>query len=60
MLLADNISNDNICLSFNWKRDSEMLFRYRNRMIECSNKGAQFLLDKFDTENLRIKNKINQ
>ena len=50
MLLAE-VSDDNICLSFNWKRDSEMLFRYRNSMIERSNRGAQFLLDKFDNEN---------
>ena len=50
MLTADTISSDNICMSLNWKRDSEMLFRYRNKMIERSNRGAQFLLDQYDNQ----------
>ena len=50
MLLA-GINPEDICVSFNWTRDSQMLFRYRNDIIEKSNKGAQFELDKFDNNN---------
>ena len=50
MLLAE-INPENICVSFNWTRDSQMLFRYRNDIIEKSDKGAQYELDKFDNNN---------
>ena len=49
MLLA-GVNSDNICVAFNWARGSEMLYRYRNKLIEKSAKGAQFVLDQYDNE----------
>ena len=50
MLLA-GISADNICIALNWVRGSEMLYRYRNSLIEKSTMGAQYELDQFDAKN---------
>ena len=50
-LLTANVKSEHICVTFNWARDSQMLFRYRNDLIEKSNQGAQYELDKFDTIN---------
>ena len=49
MLIA-GVSSDNICIAFNWTRGSEMLYRYRNKLIEKTAQGAQFALDKYDNE----------
>ena len=49
-LLNYGVDSDNICIALNWTRGSEMLFRYRNKLIEKSEKGAQFQLDKFDNK----------
>ena len=49
MLIA-GVSSDNICIAFNWARGSEMLYRYRNKLIEKSAQGAQFALDQYDNE----------
>ena len=49
-LLNYGVDSDNICIALNWTRGSEMLFRYRNKLIKKSEKGAQFQLDKFDNE----------
>ena len=50
-MLNYGVDSDNICIALNWVRGSEMLFRYRNKLIEKSEMGAQFQLDKFDNEN---------
>ena len=50
-MLTANVKSEHICVSFNWARDSQMLFRYRNDLIEKSNHGAQYELDKFDRIN---------
>ena len=50
-MLTANVKSEHICVSFNWARDSQMLFRYRNDLIEKSNHGAQYELDKFDIKN---------
>ena len=47
MLLA-GVNGDNICVAFNWARGSEMLYRYRNRLIETSIMGAQHKLCDYD------------
>jgi hypothetical protein len=47
MLLA-GVDSDNICVAFNWARGSEMLYRYRNKLIETSVKGAQHTLCEYD------------
>ena len=49
MLLA-GVDSDNICVAFNWARGSEMLYRYRNKLIETSVKGAQHTLCEYDNE----------
>jgi hypothetical protein len=50
-MLKAGVKGDDICIALNWTRGSEMLFRYRNNLIEMSEKGAQFALDKYDTLN---------
>jgi hypothetical protein len=49
MLLA-GVNSDNICVAFNWARGSEMLYRYRNRLIETSIMGAQHKLCEYDNK----------
>jgi hypothetical protein len=49
MLLA-GVDSDNICVAFNWARGSEMLYRYRNKLIETSVKGAQHMLCEYDNK----------
>ena len=53
MLLA-GVNSDNICVAFNWARGSEMLYRYRNRLIETSIMGAQYKLCEYD--NIMLEN----
>jgi hypothetical protein len=50
-MLQYGVDSDNICIALNWVRGSEMLYRYRNKLIEKSEMGAQFQLDKFDNKN---------
>ena len=50
-MLTYGVDSDNICIALNWVRGSEMLYRYRNKLIEKSEMGAQFQLDKFDNKN---------
>ena len=33
-MLTANVKAEHIYISFNWTRDSQMLFRYRNDLIE--------------------------
>jgi hypothetical protein len=47
-MLRAGVNGDSICIALNWQRGSEMLFNYRNNLIEKSNQGAQFELDKYD------------
>jgi hypothetical protein len=47
-MLRAGINADNICVALNWQRGSEMLYNYRNNLIEKSIQGAQFELDKYD------------
>jgi integrase len=47
MLLA-GVNSDNICVAFNWTRGSDMLYRYRNKLIETSVMGAQHALCEYD------------
>ena len=54
-MLKAEVDADNICIALNWVRGSEMLFRYRNKLIEKSEVGAQFQLDKYDRENSSYK-----
>jgi integrase len=53
-MLKANVSADNICVALNWTRGSEMLYRYRNKVIEKSEMGAQFQLDRYDVNNFKF------
>ena len=53
MLLA-GVNSDNICVAFNWARGSEMLYRYRNRLIETSIMGAQHILCDYDNKEIEM------
>ena len=53
MLIA-GVSSDNICIAFNWARGSEMLYRYRNRLIETSIMGAQHILCDYDNKEIEM------
>ena len=47
MLLA-NVNSEDICIQLHWKRDSQMIFRYRDTLMETTNVGAPFKLYEFD------------
>jgi hypothetical protein len=49
-MLRAGVNADNICVALNWQRGSEMLYNYRNNLIEKSNQGAQFELDRYDNK----------
>jgi integrase len=53
MLLA-GVRGDSICIALNWVRGSEMLYRYRNKLIEKSRKGAQYALHEYDSKSIGI------
>ena len=59
MLLA-GVNSDNICVAFNWARGSEMLYRYRNKLIETSVMGAQHALCEYDNAILASTNQEQQ
>ena len=59
-MLLSGVDGDHICIALNWTRGSEMLFRYRNKLIEKSRQGAQFALYKYDEKILKERNIIKK
>ena len=54
MFLAE-VSSESICIQLHWKRDSQMIFRYRDTLMETTNVGAPYQLHKFDMNKLQHK-----
>ena len=50
-LLLANVKTEHICVQLKWRRNSEMVFRYRDILMETTHIGAPFALEAFDREN---------
>ena len=48
-LFQSGTNLENICVQYHWRRDSQMLFRYRNILLETTELGAPHALSKYDT-----------
>jgi hypothetical protein len=47
-LFEANVSTEDICIQYHWKRSSEMVFHYRNILLETTKLGAPYALSKYD------------
>ena len=47
-LFQSGTSAENICIQYHWTRNSEMIFRYRNILLETTELGAPYALSKYD------------
>ena len=50
-LLLAKVTPENICVQLHWKRNSEMVFKYRDILLETTKLGAPYALDVFDQKN---------
>ena len=50
-LLLAGVNSENICIQLHWKRNSEMIFKYRDTLMETTIIGAPHALDSFDSKN---------
>jgi hypothetical protein len=48
-LFQANVKTEDICLQYHWKRDSAMVFRYRDVLLETTELGAPYALSQYDT-----------
>ena len=48
-LFQSGTTTENICIQYHWKRDSQMIFRYRNTLLETTKLGAPYALSKYDS-----------
>ena len=47
-LFQSGTTTENICIQYHWRRDSSMVFRYRNILLETTELGAPYALSKYD------------
>jgi hypothetical protein len=50
-LLLANVGSEHICIQLKWKRNSQMVFHYRDTLMETTHIGAPYALEKFDMSN---------
>jgi hypothetical protein len=47
-LFEANVPTEDICIQYHWRRNSEMVFHYRNILLETTKLGAPYALSKYD------------
>ena len=47
-LFESGTTTENICVQYHWKRDSQMVFKYRNILLETTKLGAPYALNRYD------------
>ena len=47
-LFKSGTTAENICIQYHWRRDSQMIFHYRNTLLETTELGAPYALSKYD------------
>ena len=50
-LLLANVPSESICIQLHWKRNTEMIFKYRDVLMETTEIGAPHALELFDRNN---------